>query len=442
MTTTALVVAVVGLLIAFAFTATPAANMARVRRFMATGLGLILLLAAVHHFRAILPPFVVPLILAYLLDPILDRLEHEGFSRVRAILLVYVVVMLLLGVATVVVVPPLTKQVGDLVSPIMAEGGIDVETIQGMIENQEKLRKGLSKTLLSAGVPAAWVERLEDNYAQLRINERLQSALRWIAEQLQRTAMWLAGQVSGLLWLLLLPITLYYFMRDFDPLRRRLYFLVPPDKRIAVAGLAGSINDALGRYLRGYALLSLMVGIVLTTILLILTPIFDFKYGLFLGLLAGSTYFIPYIGSFTSVLLAVLAIYFTGGHSLVEAGVAWLILQGVNSLFDNVISPRVIGGSVGLHPLLVMFALLAGGADFGLLGVILATPVAVCIKIVLEYFVPRLAAPIPADETPEAVLPRVSPEGEGEPPAPQPSEDIDVGLDATMVELPEGKDSE
>ncbi len=250
-------------------------------------------------------------------------------------------------------------------------------------------------------MPESWVNQLAANFDQLQLEQRLTQAASWITTQLQHTVAWLAGQFSGLLWVLLLPITLFYFLRDFDPLRRRLYFMLPPSKRVEVAGLTGNMNRALGSYLRGYAVLSLAVGLLETTVLLILTPIFDFRYGLFLGLLAGATYVIPYVGSLTAVVLATLMVFFTGGHSFGEAIVAFVVLQGINSLFDNVISPRVIGGQVGLHPLMVMFALLAAGKDFGLLGVILATPATVCVKIILEHFFPRLSEPIPTDETPE-----------------------------------------
>ena len=401
MTTGTLVMVVIGLLVAFAYTHDPQFDRQKARRVLGGGVLIVLALGFLQHYAAILPPFIVPLILAYLLDPVLDRLEIMGYTRVRAILVVYGVLLLLLMIGGLLVIGPLNRQVQELIAPLTGNGGLDVSAINDLLSNQEKLQKGLAKTLLDWHVPESWVQQLSANFDQLQLDQRLTQAAGWITEQLQRTVAWLAGQFSGLLWVLLLPITLFYFLRDFDPLRRRLYYLLPQSKRLEATELAGAMNRALGSYLRGYAVLSLAVGMIETTVLLILTPIFDFRYGLFLGLLAGATYVIPYVGSLTAVVLSTLMIFFTGGHSFVEAGIAFVVLQGINSLFDNVISPKVIGGQVGLHPLMVMFALLAAGKDFGLLGVIVATPATVCAKIVLEHFFPRLSAPIPSDETPE-----------------------------------------
>ncbi len=395
----------IALLVAFSFAARASDDLVRTRRLLGLGLGVLVVGGLVYHFRALLPPFIVPLVVAYLLDPLLDRLERVGHSRTRAILVVYATLLILFALGLLLVVPPVIRQVRDLVAPLTRDGGVDLANLQELLANQEKLQKGLAKTALDWGMRPEWVRQLEDNVASFNLQERLVQAVRWVAEQLQRTASWLAGQVSGLLWVLLLPITLFYFLLDFDPLRRRLYHLVPPARRQEVAGLASTINEALGSYLRGYAVLSLAVGLCVTTILLGLTPVFQFRYGLLVGLTAGCTYFVPYIGSLTAVFLGTAVVYFTGGHSLAETGITFLLLQGCNSIFDNVISPRVLGGSTGLHPLWVMFALLAGGSQFGLVGVILSTPTAVCVKIVLEHFFPRLSEPIPTDEPPDSAAP-------------------------------------
>lgn len=415
MTTSVLLLVVIGLLVAYAYTHDPNFDRAKARAVLTAGVAMVLALGFLQHYAAILPPFVIPLILAYLLDPVLDRLEKRGYTRVRAIVVVYGFLLLVLMLGGLLVAGPLNRQVQELLAPLTRQGGFDVTAVQQLLADQEKLQKGLAKTLLDRGVPEAWVDQLAANFDQLQLDQRLTQVARWLTEQLQRSLTWLAAQFSGLLWVLLLPITLYYFLRDFDPLRRRLYHLVPPGKRDEVSAIATAVNRALGGYLRGYALLSLAVGLCVTTVLLILTPIFEFRYGLFIGLLAGATYIVPYLGSFTSVILATLMVYFTGGRSLTEALIAFAILQSMNSVFDNVISPRVIGDQVGLHPLLVMFGLLAAGKDFGLVGVVLATPVIVGLKILLEHFIPRLGEPLPNSDAPAYNEPTPDPEPAAEP---------------------------
>lgn len=401
-TSSTLLTVAIALLIAFSFTAHPAPSTSRARRTLLAGVAVLIVLWFLSHFRSILAPFVVPLILAYLLDPVLDSLERRGHTRVRAILVVYAAVLLLMVVAALLVVPPLLNQVGSILRPLASGKTIDLVALGQYVEFPDKLLKGLEKSLLDRGVKPEWVQSLADNLYAYRLDEKLQLAGAWLVEQLTALVGWLQRQVSGLMWLVLLPITLYYCLRDFDPLRRRLYYLVPRQRRGEVAQVAGQINQALGRYLRGYAMLSLAMGVLQTCLLLGFSQLFGFRYALVMGLLAGVTYIIPYIGSFVGTVVTTLVVFVTGGHSFLEAGLVWAVCQGLNSLFDQIISPRVIGKEVGLHPLVVMFALLAGGSQFGLLGVILATPVTACGKILLSHFVPRLSEPIPEDETPEA----------------------------------------
>lgn len=414
---------VIALLVAVAFAAYPSEPMQRVRRVLLGGLALLIVLGFLGHFRALLPPFVVPLLLAYLLDPLLDAMERRGYTRVRAILVVYGVTLLLFLLAGIIVVPVLIRQIGGIIEPLARGDAVDLAALGQWVEFPDKLLKGIEKTLLDWGVREQWVASLAENLNAYRVEEWLQAAGLWVVEQLKSLVGWLRDQVSGLLWLVLLPITLFYCLRDFDPLRRRLYHLVPAERQADVAALAGKINQAVGSYLRGYALLSVAVSVLQTTLLLILAALFDFRYALMLGLLAGATYVIPYVGSMVSTVLAAAVVFFTGGHSIVEALIVWAVCQGLNSVFDNVITPRVIGQNVGLHPLVVMFALLAGGSQFGLLGVILATPVTACAKIVLQHFWPRLSEPLPAEAPPasdEATEPEEADHDRGPDPPPVP----------------------
>lgn len=400
MTPASLLVLLVGLLIAFAY----AQGTGNTRKVLLTGVGLLILLGLVHRYRHLLPPFVVPLILAYLLDPLLDALERRGFSRVRAIIVVYAGLLALLLAAMVLIIPPLSRQVQAVVAS--TSEGIDLNSLPSSLTKQDKLIKGIAKTALALRIPPATVRELETNLELYRLDQHLSKAASWVAEQLNTLLKWLASQVSGLLWVILLPITLFYCLRDYDPLRRRLYYLIPADRREEVTAVTAGINRVLGGYLRGYAILSLALATIQTTALLILASRFEFRYALFLGLLAGATYFIPFVGSLVSTILTAFVIYFTGGHSVVEALISWAVLQGINSLFDNVIQPRVIGEQVGLHPLVVMLAILIGGAEFGLLGILFAAPTAASIKILIQHFWPRLSEPIPDDQTPEAAARR------------------------------------
>ncbi|MBI2298937.1 MAG: AI-2E family transporter [Armatimonadetes bacterium] len=353
-----------------------------------------------------------------------------GLRRVRTTLIGGGGLLLVLGFL-LLVVPPLARQVQGMVA--FAARGFDVQALPSSFTRQDKLITGVAKTALGLGLKKEWVDELEENLEVYKVDRHLNAVAKWIAEQFNKPARWLGSQVTGLLWLVLLPFTLFYCLRDFDPLRQRLYYLVPRDRRVEVAGVAGEVNRVLGGYLRGYSLLSLAVGVVQTTVLLILQPIFHFHYGLFMGLLAGVTYFVPFLGSLVATIVTALVVFFTGGHNVWHALITWGICQGVNSVFDNFLQPRVIGEQTGLHPLVVMPAMMVGGQQFGILGVVLAAPVAGCAKILLAHFMPRLAEPIPDDQTPEAELAPLAPaepEPEPEPetePAPDGKEPTDDG---------------
>jgi predicted PurR-regulated permease PerM len=418
-----LLVAVVGWLVAFAY-AQP--DHARTRRVLGAGGGVLVALSLVAYFHETLVPFVVPLLLAYLLDPLLKALQRRGIHRVIAVIMVFVLLTGVVTVAGLLLVPPVARQCSQVVSQVVrwvsatvAEVSQPASVDSATADAAAAPDSANTKTGVQAFVekhvagPQAfrdWVSQevgqIDEDYWKQQTTDllsKLKSPLQWLGEQAGNLAAWTFSYVSGFAWMALLPLTLWYSLLDYEAFHRRAFWLVPPADRAVVRELAESINHALGSYLRGYAVLCLSIGIVQTTVLLLLSHFFGFKYALLVGLYAGCTYFIPYLGTFSTTLLAGLAIFFTGGsahqplsvsfvHTLIGMGV----VQGISSLFDSVITPNIIGSNTGLHPLLVMFALLAGGKLAGLAGVIISTPVLVCLKIVLDHFIPRLSGPIPA----------------------------------------------
>ena len=406
LTTAVLVLAFLVAVSAFAYTQTAPE---RRQLTLKTGVGILLVAALLGYFRALLVPFLLPLLIAYLMDPVLDWFEAKGYRRWVGMIIVYLGVVAVGLLILLILVPPVVSQIGEIARQLAS---VDWKALV----DEENVRDNLYWVVqhLPGGDAAAYKVNLRTNIDAL-VNQwqaqlmqampYIQQAVTWLGERATSLVKWAFETVSGMVWLLLLPITLWYWLADFDKLRRRLWYIVPPERRATVGRLATASNKAIGGYIRGYALLCVMVGIVQTTILLILQSFFGFKYGLVIGVVAGCTYFIPYIGSMSSVFLGTAAIYLTGGYSGWETIIGFACLQGSNTIFDNVLNPKIIGENTGLHPMLIMFALLAGGQVMGLAGVVLATPVLLCIKIVLEFYFPRLAEPIPDEENPDIVYP-------------------------------------
>jgi len=404
LTSAVMVIAFLVIVAAFAYTQ-PTPDRQRVT--LKTGVGALLVFGVLATFRSLLVPFLLPLLIAYLMDPVLDWFEQRGHKRVVGIVIVYVAVVIAGITILLVIVPPVITQIGDIAKQL---AGVDWAGLAEPDSIEDKLKWVVQQ--LPGGLDAAYKQRLNVNIETLvaQWQTQLQQAMpyvanaaKWLGERAGSLVVWAFSTVSGMFWLLLLPITLWYCLADFDRMRRRAWYIVPPERRPVVGELAGAVNRAIGGYLRGYALLCVLVGVTTTTLLLIMQGFFGFKYGLVIGVIAGCTYFIPYIGSLCSVLLGVVAIYFTGGYSLAEAAIGFVVLQASNSIYDNVINPKVIGQNTGLHPMLIMFALLAGGKLLGLAGVILATPALLCTKIILDFYFPRLSEPIPDDQNPDRI---------------------------------------
>jgi predicted PurR-regulated permease PerM len=404
-----LVLALVLGLIAFAY-AQP--TQARCRQALGGGFAVLAAAGFVSEFHQALLPFVVPLLLAYLLDPVLQSLQRRGVHRVIAVSGVYIAIVGLVTVAGLLLVPPVARecvqavtQVVDWVNDTIKEFDETPSTadyIKQHLAGPAWFQEWVGKELDAHKDDAGW---WDDQRRQ--IGGYLQDLSKQLVGEVTSLAGWTFGKLASFAWLALLPLTFWYCLMDLGAFRRRLGYMVPPASRAVVSEIVGSINRALGSYLRGYAMLCVGLGLTQTVVLLILAHYFNFRYALLLGLYSGATYFIPYVGAYSMTILAVTAIYFTATtvgadgsvvyvHSGVHAMIGLLVVQGINSFVDTVLNPKIIGDNTGLHPLWVMFGLLAGGKLAGLVGVILATPGLFCAKIVLDHFFPRLSGPIPS----------------------------------------------
>lgn len=152
------------------------------------------------------------------------------------------------------------------------------------------------------------------------------------------------------------------------------------------------VSHMLGQYVRGMALVCLAIGTTNAVVLHVLGMVFGTQYGLLLGALAGVAYLVPYLGMVTICSAAGVLAYLTAGHSAWLAAVLSVgCILAVNQVYDTLVMPRIVGRKVGLHPLAIMLALLAGGTLFGIAGMFLATPVAAIVKIALTHWLPVVA---------------------------------------------------
>lgn len=326
----------------------------------------------IYRIRAILPLFVAGFLLAYLLDPIVDQLESRGWSRNVAALIAFSFFLLLFAIIVLTIAPLIISQAQALIEECMPPNGryyiIAVNFIKRLEENNASQNPLLA-------------------YASQVLNSFSKQVGDFILERIK----WAVTSIGSIISLLLLPIVTYYSLQVIDPLRQRIFSLLPPQHRAELTALLRETGKLIGRYFRGYMLLCACVGIVNSFLLWLLSLYFGNKYAIAIGFFSGITYSIPYFGTITSTLLAFAIGYLTSNHhNMLTAILSSGVIIVVNQVFDWLVMPKVVGQKVGLPPIVAIFAVMAGSVAFGVLGMIIAVPLAGCIKLALMQFMPKL----------------------------------------------------
>jgi len=328
----------------------------------------------------LLAPFVLALVLAYILDPLVDRLEGRRVGRSLAIILLAFPILILLGVGVVLGIPALARETGELIgrAPDFLErlanwlesaweGALRVDF--PLIEEEELLAR--LRSVDSAAVIAFLEERKEVIFSGiwggvLGLGKGLGSIL----------------SIVG--YVVLTPVIAFYLLRDFDGLKARVAELLPASARAEVLNLAGKYDGLLSRYFRGQLTVALIMGVITAVGLLVLR----FPYAILLGVLVAVFSVVPYLGLVLSLIPA-LFIAFVSGNVLVSLMKVAVVYGASQGLEGAVISPRIVGESVGLHPVWVVLALAVGGFFFGFVGLLIGVPLAVGVKLLVVRGVDR-----------------------------------------------------
>ena len=321
----------------------------------------------------ILLPFVVGMVVAYFLDPVVARLQRLGLSRTMATTAVTIVAVLLTVGVAMAILPPLFGQVEALIAKAPEYVAKASMRIQPLIE---PLREKL-------GLQPLGIQDLQAEAAQ------------WAGKALAMVG-GVAGQVAqrgvaliNLLGLLFItPVVTFYMLRDWEKVLAAIDSALPLDHADTIRKLARESNGAIAGYVRGQALVCLCLG----SIYAIGLSLAGLQFGLVIGLIAGAISFIPFVGTFVGAVMAI-------GMALVQFPPDWIGVVKVAAVFlfgqtmeGNVLSPKLVGDRVGLHPVWIMFALLAGGSLFGFVGILVAVPTAAVIGVIVRHLLGRYRA--------------------------------------------------
>ena len=323
-------------------------------------LGAVFLFAGYFLFyvRGILLPFVLAIVLAYILNPLVEILEHYRFSRVSALCVIYLIGILVLLLAIVYGIPVMVRELNDLAG--------DVPRLTMQIQDHinaayEKYRK----IPLPAGVSQVFNDNIR-NFEAVIVNN-IRSAMDIIL-----------SFISNLVSILLAPILAFYLLKDWEHFGRRALSIFPVNCHEKLMPLWEEMDRVLMGFIRGHLLVASIVG-VLTGIGL---SIVGMNYVILLSIIAAITDLIPYFGPIIGAIPIIALAFLQSGTMALRVFIVMLVVQQVES---NLISPGILGESVGLHPITIVFVLLAGGALFGVLGLLLAVPVAGIARILINY---------------------------------------------------------
>ena len=333
----------------------------------------------------VIAPFAVGLVLALLLDPLADDLMKRGLSRMVASSIVFGVFLFLIVGIGWISIPALIGQASNLAQ----NGPTYISGLQGTVNH------------FLAVHPKIGPVKMPANFAQLTTQISAQAS-GFLQKAGGSIGTFLIGSATFMVQFVLTLIIAFYFLVDIDRLRARMFYLAPEKWRGMMGQIGSDVGGVFSDYLRGLLIVCVLYGI--TTIgLLYGLSIFHHslaQYALLVGAAAGILYAVPYLGSFSTAVVTFIVAFAaaTGDHQsgLVFGSIAVGATLVVNQIFDNVVTPRVVGGGVGLQPILALFALVIGGELFGITGMLLSVPIAGSIQVILFRLYPRLTKPTPA----------------------------------------------
>ncbi len=326
--------------------------------FAAVLIGLLYLLAPV------LTPFLLAVLLAYLGDPLIDRLEARKLSRSWAVTLVFGAIILGLLLLLLLLIPLSAHQFKGLMHKLPAY----IDWFQTSVV------PWLSETL---GFDPALFDLSQLRDKLLAYAQEIGDLAGGLLESLRASSIVVFAWIANLV---LVPVVTFYLLRDWDLLVARVHELLPRRIEPTVSKLARESDEVIGAFLRGQFIVMSALGIMYSVGLAII----GLEFSLLIGMVAGLVSFVPYLGLIVGILAASIAalLQFHSFISLIPVLIVFGVCQFISDFF---LTPLLVGDRIGLHPVAVMFAVLAGGHLFGFLGILLALPVAAVMVVLLRH---------------------------------------------------------
>ena len=310
----------------------------------------------------VLTPFVASALLAYVGDPLADRLQRLRMPRTVAVVCVFLLTFVMLGLVIVLIGPLISAQVSALVQALP---GIVAQAEEVWLPNILQWLDIEAPT--DAGV-GAFLQRYSETFSS------------WSGHVLVGVANSGGALAAAVLSLFLIPILTFYLLRDWDSIMVHVGALIPDSQRDTVVQLARDADDVLGAFLRGQILVMLFLAMIYSIGL----TISGVQFAIAIGVVSGLVSFVPYLGLVFGIGLATLVVALEPAPLWPMVGVV-LTFTVAQLIEGSILTPKLVGDRIGLHPVLVIFAVAAGGQLFGFFGILLALPAAAVLSVIVRF---------------------------------------------------------
>ncbi|QOG05100.1 AI-2E family transporter [Aureimonas sp. OT7] len=334
------------------------------RQAMFWGIAAAVVLAFIWLFSSILLPFVLGMVLAYFLDPIADWFTRRGLSRLMASLVILVLFVVLIIALILVVVPVISSQ------------------ITAFVFNLPHYLQRLQVLAIEARTgPLSWLFQDQEQSLSQDFSDIVRQSTAFFTSFVGQLWTSSLALVNFLSLFVVTPVVAFYLLLDWDRMIDKIDTWVPRQHLTTVRRLAREVDRSVAGFVRGQGSLCLILG----TYYAVGLTLVGLNFGLLIGFFAGMISFIPYVGSALGLIVAI-------GVALVQFWPDWVWVAATAGVFltgqfieGNILQPKLVGASVGLHPVWLMFALFAFGAMFGFVGLLIAVPAAAAVGVLVRF---------------------------------------------------------
>ncbi|MEG6616072.1 AI-2E family transporter [Peptococcaceae bacterium 1198_IL3148] len=335
----------------------------KIHRYMFYLVLLLMSMGFIYLIRNLFVSFILAAVLVYLLYPLVCAMEERGTPRVLAILLAYMGVMIVVSAILLYGIPRLVNQLHTL-----------VYMLPSYTDQVEIFLQNVQKSYYRTELPEAMRQAIDQQISEI------ESTLQQLLVATVRSIISLLGHSLNFI---LAPVLAFYILKDLDSFKSKVTVWLPERHFSDTWHLARQINVVLISFIRGHLSLVIIVGLMTGISMALL----GLEYSVMLGIIAGLTELIPYFGPILGAIPAVAIGLMQSKYMAIKVVLAILIIQQIEG---NILAPKVLGQSVGLHPLFIIMVLLAGAELYGVVGMLLAVPVAAILRILLSFLYQKI----------------------------------------------------